>query len=419
MHGEGVGTLSRLVGAATKPAAARTPSAARACETATGVRVGFVLHVMQVAGAEVLVKEIIQRLGRHIVPTVYCLDAVGPLGEHLRDEGVDVVCLNRRAGRDWGVARRLARDLRQRRIEVLHAHQYTPFFYAALAAPLSGCRPRLMLTEHGRHYPDVVSPLRRAVNRLVLDRQADAVNAVCGFSARSLCQVDGFAGRRIEVIENGIVVERYAPAADRAALRQRLGLARDRRYIACVGRLHPVKDQPTLLRGFAPVAAAHADVDLLLVGDGPERPKLVELASRLGIRERVHFLGVRSDVPELLQAVDLFALTSVSEAASLTLLEAMASALPVVVTAVGGNPEMVRHGQEGLLVPRGDATATAAALEQFLSDPARAAAMGAAGRARVWERYRLDYTVSRYARLYARLAGRPCDFTGGTVSQEP
>lgn len=370
------------------------------------VRVGFVLHVMQVAGAEVLVKEIIHRLGRRIRPTVFCLDGVGPLGEQLRASGVDVVCLNRRPGRDWGVGWRLAREVRRREIEVLHAHQYTPFFYAALAAPLSGRAPRLILTEHGRHFPDVVSPLRRAVNRLLLDRLADAVNAVCGFSARSLCHIDGFAGRRIEVIENGIVVERYAPAADRTALRRRLGLNPDRRYIACVGRFHPVKDQPTLLHGVAQVAQDHDDVDLLLIGDGPGRPALLELVDQLGISSRVHFLGVRSDVPDLLRAVDIFALTSVSEAASLTLLEAMASGLPVVVTAVGGNPEIVRHDREGLLVGRSDSAATAQALLRLLNNPDLAAEMGKAGRDRVWQHYRLERTVLRYAHLYQRLAGR-------------
>ena len=220
------------------------------------IRVGFVLHVMQVAGAEVLVAETIRRLGGLLQPTIFCLDAVGFLGEQLRAEGAEVVCLGRRPGRDWRVAWHLAREMRARDIDVLHAHQYTPFFYAALARILAGGRPRVILTEHGRHYPDRVSPVRRALNRLVLDHLADAVNACCRFSADSLNRVDGFAGERIEVIENGIDLERYGRGGDRLALRRRLGLAPERRYLACVARFHPVKDHATLLRAFAAVAGA-------------------------------------------------------------------------------------------------------------------------------------------------------------------
>ena len=123
------------------------------------------------------------------------------------------------------------------------------------------------------------------------------------------------------------------------------------------------------------------DVDLLLAGDGPLRAKLEEAVQTHGLAGRVYFLGVRSDVPQLLKAVDVFALTSVCEAASLTLLEAMAAGLPVVVTAVGGNPEMVRDGVEGLLVPRGDEEAVASALLRLLDQPAVAESMGSAGRA--------------------------------------
>lgn len=370
------------------------------------VRVGFVLHAMQVAGAEVLVAETVRRLGGRIEPTVFCLDAVGPLGEQLRAEGVEVVCLGRRPGRDWRVAWRLARQLRRRRVEVIHAHQYTPFFYAALARVLAGGGVRLILTEHGRHFPDVVRPLRRAVNRLALDRLADAVNACCAFSARGLSEVDGFAAGRIEIIENGIELDRYGRHPDRSALRRELGLDPARRYVICVARFHPVKDHATLLRAFAAVTAARPDVDLLLAGDGPLRPELERQAAEPPLVGRVRFLGVRRDVPALLQAADLFALTSVSEAASLTLLEAMASGLAAVVTDVGGNPEIVRAGREGVLVPRGDAAAAAAALLQLFDDPARAAAMGAAGRARVEERYQLGRTVDAYFALYRRVTGR-------------
>jgi glycosyltransferase involved in cell wall biosynthesis len=370
------------------------------------LRVAFVLHVMQVAGAEVLVAETIRRLGPRIEPTIFCLDAIGALGERLLAQGVPVVALGRKPGRDWMLAWRLACEFRRRRIEVAHAHQYTPFFYAALARSLSLRPPRIILTEHGRHYPDIVSPLRRAANRLVFDHLADAVNACCAFSGRALGRVDGFSGQRIEVIENGIDVERYAAATDRAALRNVLGLDPARRYLATVARFHPVKDHATLLRAFATVAAARSDVDLLLAGDGPLRADLEQQVRVSGIDGRVRFLGVRSDVPALLQAVDVFVLTSVSEAASLTVLEAMASRLPVVVTAVGGNPEMVRHGVEGLLVPRGDAAGVAAALLRVLDDPTSAATMGAAGRARVEERYQLNRTVGNYWRLYRRLCAR-------------
>jgi glycosyltransferase involved in cell wall biosynthesis len=370
------------------------------------LRVAFVLHAMQVAGAEVLVAETVRRLAGRIAPTVFCLDAVGPLGERLRAEGVEVVCLGRRPGRDWRVAWRLANELRARAVEVVHAHQYTPFFYAALARLTMWRAPRVVLTEHGRHYPDVVSRLRRTANAWVLDRLADAVNAVCAFSAESLHRVDGFSSKRIEVIENGIDLPRYEPAADRAEFRRRLGLRPDRRHVVCVARFHPVKDHAMLLRAFAAVAAARADVNLLLVGDGPLRGDLERQAAALGVADRVRFLGVRSDVPDLLRAADVFALTSVSEAASLTLLEAMASRLPVVVTAVGGNPEIVRDGREGLLVPRGDAAAAAAALLRLLDDPAAAAAMGEAGRTRVEERYQLDRTIEAYFHLYQRLCRR-------------
>jgi glycosyltransferase involved in cell wall biosynthesis len=377
------------------------------------LRVGFVLHVMQVAGAEVLTRELCRRLAGRVVPTIFCLDAVGQLGEEMAREGIDLVCFGRHPGRDWGVGRRMAAAIRERGIDVVHAHQYSPFFYAAVAKALGPRRPRLILTEHGRPYPDRVGPLRRTVNRLVLDRFADAVTACCHFSARGLSKSDGFAGGRIEVIENGIEVDRYGPASDKPGLKRKLGLEPDRRYVVHVARHHPVKDQRTLLRGFALAVPDLPAVDLLMAGDGPLRGDLEKLAVELRIPDRVKFLGIRSDVPDVMRAADVFALTSVSEAASLTLLEAMATGLPAVVTAVGGNPEIVRDEQEGLLFPRGDAAGCAAAFRRLFHDPVLAAKLGAAGRARVLERYRLDRTVEEYYRLYCRIVG--CDPTGSAT----
>ena len=361
---------------------------------------------MQVAGVEVLVAEIIRRLGPRLEPVVFCLDAVGPLGYELQSEGVPVVSLERRPGKDWGVAWRMASEIRKRRVEVLHAHQYSPFFYSALARVVAGARPPLIFTEHGRHYPDVVSSNRRWLNRLLFARLANETNAVCGFSARALQTIDGFSAVSVGVVENGIDPERYGRALDPVAAKLRLGLSKERRYIATVARFHPVKDHRTLLEAYRTVADAQPDVDLLLVGDGPLRNDLERQTERLELPGRVHFLGVRSDVPAILGAVDAFALTSVSEAAPITLLEAMASGLPVVVTDAGGTPEMVRDRVEGLLVPRGDAPSIARALLQLLDNPDLARRFGSAGADRVRRTYQLDDTVERHYETYRRMVCR-------------
>lgn len=368
------------------------------------LRIGYVLHAMPVAGAEVLTAETIRRLRGHIHPTIFCLDSVGLLGEQLREEGVEVLCLDRRPGRDWRLVGRLRRAITQRGIHILHAHQYTPFFYSALAKlSLLRHRPRLIFTEHGRHFPDIVPPLRRTINRWLLSPLADAITACARFSADALAQNDGFPRHRIEVILNGIDVSRYNRHPDRASLRARLGLASNRRYLLTVARFHPVKDHATLLKAFAQVAAQRDDVDWLLAGDGPLRGDLESLATSFSVRTRVHFLGIRQDIPELMRAADLFAMTSLSEAASLTLMEAMASGLPVVVTAVGGNPELITDGVDGLLVPRADVDATTKALLRLLDDSSLAQMLGTAARQRAERNFRLEHTIAAYVELYRRL----------------
>ncbi len=370
------------------------------------IRVAFVLHNMQVAGAEMLVAATIRRLRSLIDPVILCLDGLGSLAESLNMEGVPVVNLGRRPGFDLKVSLRVAAEVRVRRCEVVHAHQYTPFTYAALAKPFTGFRYHLMFTEHGRHYPDVVSRKRYWSNRIFLSSLADEVNAVCEFSSRSLKEVEGFLRAAIEIIPNGIELANYNLPGSAVSCKAALGLDQKKRHIACIARFHPVKGHATLIQAFSDIARLKDDVDLLLVGGGPLRDSLEQQAKSLGIAGRVHFMGIRKDVPAILQATDIFVLSSISEAASLTLLEAMASSVPVVVTDVGGNGEIVRNGVEGLLAPRGDAPGIARACLELLSDPDRASAMGLKGRARVEQCFQLKNTIDEYYRRYEAAANK-------------
>jgi glycosyltransferase involved in cell wall biosynthesis len=368
-------------------------------------RVGFVVHVMQVAGAEVLVTQLIDRLRDEIEPTIFCLDSLGLLGERMEKAGVPVVVLNRSPGIDLSLPRRFAKELSRRKVDVVHAHQYTPFFYSALAKLCGAWRAKIVFTEHGRHYPDIVSWKRKFANRTLFSRLSYARTACCDFSGQAAERNDGF--QPVETIRNGVDLASFASRGtptDREQLRRRLGLESDRLYVGCVARFHPVKDHPMLLRAWKSVQANFPQARLLLIGDGPEKDRMIALAKSLGILESVSFWGVRHDVAEILQAIDVFSLTSVSEASSLTLLEAMASECPVVITDVGGNGEHVTHGVEGWLVPRHDHEKLAAQLQQLLEQPELRKKMAFGARQRVEKEFSLEQTVERYRSLYVSAA---------------
>jgi L-malate glycosyltransferase len=370
----------------------------------TKIRVGFVMHVMQVAGAEVLVKQIIERLSAEIDATVFCLDALGELGQRLLDNGIPVVVLNRKPGFDRGLIRKLAKEVREREIQVMHAHQYTPFFYTALARAVGGCKTKIVFTEHGRHYPDVVSWKRRLVNRLFLQRYADVSTACCDFSARAVEANDGFT--KVVTLRNGVDIN-LLPARgsqeSQNALRQRLGLSPHIKYVACVARFHPIKDHPTLLRAWKHVVDQLPNVKLLLVGDGADKQACQEKCREWGMADKVEFWGIRHDIAEILRAVDVFALTSISEAASLTLLEAMASECPCVVTDVGGNAEHLKAEVHGFLAPRGDDVAIAKYLCRLLQDERLSRTLGAAARQQVVEHFTMTKTVEAYRAYFRQL----------------
>jgi L-malate glycosyltransferase len=354
------------------------------------MRVLHVLHNMSFGGAEVLVYDFLRATRETTTQSLACLDGIGPLGDSLRSEGVRVEHLQRVPGFDVRVIVRLRKLIQESRPDVICAHQYTAWSYAAMALTWLRSQPALVFVEHGRHYPDHRRPKRVVANRLSFLNRTQRVVAVCGYIKQLLVENEGIPASRIEVIYNGVDSARFDPSVlphtTRQNIRSELGLTEQHQVVTCVARLHPVKDHPTLVRGFAYATQHHHQARLLLVGAGDAEP-LRALANELGVGDRVIFAGARQDIPSVYAASDIFAMASLSEGTSVTLLESMLLELPSVVTDVGGNPEIVERNATGLLTPRGDTEALGASLLNLLRNPEQCAAMGKRGRARVLQHF--------------------------------
>ena len=289
-------------------------------------------------------------------------------------------------------------------LDVLHAHYALPHAVSAVLARAAAEReqdrpaPRVVTTLHGTDITIVGSdPSYAPLTRWLL-ATSDAVTAV-SFSlakdtARHFCCPEGLT---VEVIPNFVDTERFTPMPD-SARKERPPLA------VHVSNFRPVKRVPWLVEAFAR-ASEGSKAELVLVGDGPDRPAASDLVRKLGLGRRVRFLGERDALPELLAPADVFVLASAEESFGLSALEAMACGVPVVATRVGGVPEVIEDGKSGLLAPAEDLAAFAERLRELLFDRDRARSMGALARERVLAEFTRDPIVDRYEALYLRVIG--------------
>lgn len=358
-------------------------------------RVLQVVLSLNPGGTERLVLDLVMRLHDDIPMSVCCLDEDGAWADQLRAIGVPVTALRRIPGFQPKLGSEIHAVARQHRATLIHAHHYSPFVYSCLAkmwSPGTG----LVFTEHGRVSDAPPSTKRRMANR-ALSRFPNHVFAVSG-ELREHIIAEGFTPAQVDVIYNGISIRPPVEVADRLSIRERLGIDDDTFVVGTIARLDPVKDLGTLLEAVARVHASRS-VRLIVVGDGPERARLEALAAELGLRDVVHFLGHRDDARDWLAGCDAYVNCSVSEGVSLTILEAMAAALPVVATRVGGTPEVVT-ADCGMLVPARDASAVAEALMTIAGDAGSRADLGKAARTRVETHFSLDRMVTQYRNIY-------------------
>ncbi len=286
-------------------------------------------------------------------------------------------------------AARFAAWCRRLRLAAVQACDLYTNIFALPAAAVAGVPVRIG-SRRG------LNPDRTRWHRLAQQasyRFADRIVANSEAVARGMRE-SKVAARRVVVIPNGLDVARFRP----------VGRAGGIRRIGTLARLHPVKGLDTFLEAVALLHRDHFEVEAQIVGDGPQRAGLERQAAALGLSGRAHFAGHREDVETVLAGFDLFVLPSRSEAFPNAVVEAMASALPVVATEVGGVPEIVSHGLTGSLVPPGRPDLMAAAIRELVLQPDRARAMGRRARAAVVQRYSFERTVASFEALYLEVA---------------
>jgi sugar transferase (PEP-CTERM/EpsH1 system associated) len=368
------------------------------------------IHRLAVGGLENGLVNLVNNLPpdrfRH---SIICLTDFDSFRDRIKEPGVEVYALHKREGKDFSAYIRLWRLLRRLRPDVLHTRTEATFdaqFYAALAGV-----PVRIHGEHGQ-LTSAVSELTMShkVVRRSLRPLVHHYITVSQDLANYLVDPLGISPSRVTRIYNGVDTDRFYPRNGIARIGPS-GFADSGSFvIGTVGRMQPVKDQLTLVRAF--VRMIHEDpslrqqLRLVLIGDGPLREKCLGLLAEANASNLAWLPGERKDIPELLRGIDLFVLPSLTEGTSNTILEAMASGIPVVATRVGGNVELVRHGITGTLVEPSDPIGLAAAMLRYRQDLEMTKRQGGAARKIIETEFTLSAMIENYVAVYETVLGR-------------
>ena len=362
-------------------------------------RVVYLAHTFSVGGAEEMVLNLVRHLPPRFEPMACCIHDAGPIGEEIRRTGTPVAVLGLNPGlrRPFDLSG-IRAYLRETQPQIVHTFLLTASLYGRLAAILEHV-PIVIGTEVNiyerkkKHHAIAERLLMAGTDRVVV-----SATSVRDFY---IDQVHADPAK-VEVIYNAVDFAQARATTPRAAMRAALGVADAVPVAGVIARLTEQKGHRFLFEAMA-AAPALAQLHLLVIGGGDLQADLVARAGALGISARVHFLGPRRDLGDLLGAMDLFVMPSLWEGLPLSLVLAMGAGLPSVATAVAGIPEVIDHDRTGLLVPAADAPALGVALTRIVTDAALRDRLGAAGRASVLPRFGVDRYVESITQLYDRL----------------
>jgi L-malate glycosyltransferase len=363
-------------------------------QTDKAIRVMQVTWGLVAGGAEMYAFTVAANLDAQKYRAMLCaIDKGGALEPEIERRGIPYFVMNRRQGIDWKLMWRLYRLFKENRVDIVHTHHFNQLFYSVLGAKLTGAR-----IIHMEHSVEFLKRKRLAKALKFLSRFCDKVVAIGSDGANALKELAGIPESKLEIIRAGVDPANYAESKGEA--RRLLGLNQQEKIAVIVARLFPEKNHRLLLEAFAEVVRRVENARLLIVGDGVEEAAIQNEITRLNLQERVTMMGVRRDVARILAASDVFVLSSDREGLPIAVLEAMAAAKPVVATAVGDLPRVVKDFETGRVVAAKNPQALAAALTEVLGDEKKALNMGAKALQTVDE-YSLKTMIAKFESLYA------------------
>lgn len=374
------------------------------------MRVLHLIGSLKVGGAETVVTTLLRSSDYDRFQYTILILERGPLMDELAGSPVRVMILPFR----WLTMPlwllKTVRRLRALRIDVVHTHLFSTDILGRAAGKLARV-PVIVSTYHApstwKQERSVKNFLRRTLDALTANCLTDGLTAISHAVFGYQTTTGQIRGEKLRVITNPVRCHRFrCDAGSRAAMRRELGVFEEERVLINVSSLAPIKGHEYLLRA-CPLLLDHPGRwRLLLVGDGPLKSELKRVAQSLGIADRVFFLGQRRDVPDLLRASDVFVMSSLSEGVSMAILEAMAAALPIVATRVGGNVDLIAPGHTGMLVEPRNESALAGAIRHLLDAPQEAALLGCNARHYVRQHHDARLIARQYEDYYRELLQR-------------
>lgn len=317
---------------------------------------------------------------------------------YIRD-GISIVQYNRNVG-TWRLGMKLKAQLINDKFDLLHTHNETSTIFGALST-FGISSVKFICTIHNGDRGSY--SLKQRIENYLAFRRCDAIVSVTEQIVQTMSAREFVGPGRIRVIKNGIKPVDPTEVSEKMALKKSLSIKDTDLVVGCVGRLVPVKNHILFLSAFKSALPSHPNMVLILVGDGPLRDEIKNTVHSLGLEPFVRLLGDRKDVPALLNMMDMFALPSLNEGHSISVLEAFSAGKPVIASNRGGNPTLVTHGLSGLLVDPEDINAMAEAIKYLATNPEIRSSMGAEGRMVQKKLYGMEICSRNYLELYRSL----------------